>query len=200
MPSFAPYLYFIKQLAPRRTARRVHRRGPGGAAAGGALGRAAGDHGAMGRCAAVEPLEARQLLTVLPAGFAETQVGTSDFVSPTAMTLAPDGRIFVAEQAGQLRVIKNGTILPTPFLTVSTDTENERGLVGVEVDPNFATNHFVYVTYIATEPDFHLRLSRFTANGDVAAAGSETILYETVPMRTSFHIGGAIHFGPDGKL
>ena len=84
MPSFAPYLYFIKQLAPRRTARRVHRRGPGGAAAGGALGRAAGDHGAMGRCAAAEPLEARQLLTVLPAGFAETQVGTSDFVSPTA--------------------------------------------------------------------------------------------------------------------
>ena len=154
----------------------------------------------QGHGAPVELLESRQLLTVLPSGFAEAQVGTSDLVSPTAMTLAPDGRVFVAEQAGELLVIKNGQILPTPFLTVQTDATNERGLVGVELDPNFATNGYVYVTYVATQPDFHLRLSRYTANGDVAAAGSETILYETGPMRTSIHLGGAIHFGPDGKL
>jgi glucose/arabinose dehydrogenase len=148
----------------------------------------------------VEPLEARQLLTTLPAGFAEAQIATSSFVSPTAMALVPDGRIFVAEQAGQLLVIKNGQILSTPFLTVQTDTLNERGLVGVELDPNFATNHYVYISYIATTPEDHLRLSRFVANGDVAQAGSETILYETEPLRSSFHNGGAIHFGPDGKI
>src|SRR5687768_14114420 len=56
----------------------------------------------------------------LPAGFAETQVATG-LAAPTAMTFAPDGRLFVAEQGGRLRVIKNGTLLATPFLTVNVN-------------------------------------------------------------------------------
>jgi glucose/arabinose dehydrogenase len=153
--------------------------------------------------AAVEPLEQRQMFTALPAGFAETGISVGNFASPTSMALAPDGRAFIAEQAGQLKVIKNGQLLAEPFLTVSTTTENERGLVGVEVDPNFATNSYVYVTYIATavgRPEPFMRLSRFTAAGDVAAAGSETVLYETGAMASSYHNGGAIHFGTDGKI
>jgi glucose/arabinose dehydrogenase len=57
------------------------------------------------------------------------------------MALAPDGRIFVCEQGGNLRVIKNGTLLPTPFLTVTVDSSGERGLLGVAFDPNFLSNH-----------------------------------------------------------
>src|SRR6185436_8176465 len=57
----------------------------------------------------------------LPTGFAETQVATG-LAAPTAMTFSPDGRLFVTEQGGRLRVIKNGALLATPFLTVNVDS------------------------------------------------------------------------------
>src|ERR1700687_905454 len=63
----------------------------------------------------------------LPPGFTETSV--SGLTAPTAMELAPDGRLFVCLQGGQLRVIKNGALLATPFLTVTTDSSGERGLL-----------------------------------------------------------------------
>src|SRR6185436_11491732 len=116
---------------------------------------------------AIEALESRVMFAVIPSGFTETQVAAG-FANPTSMTLAPDGRIFVAEQGGALRVVKNGSLLSTPFLQVNVNTQGERGLVGVEVDPNFATNKYVYVFYTATTPVIHNRVSRFTANGDVA--------------------------------
>src|SRR5882672_1729713 len=108
----------------------------------------------------------------LPADFAETQFA-SGFTNPTAMALAPDGRLFVCQQGGQLRVFKNGSLLATPFVSLTVDSNGERGLLGVAFDPNFATNQFVYVYYTATTPATHNRVSRFTAsmaNPDVAAA------------------------------
>src|SRR5436190_13988078 len=75
----------------------------------------------------------------LPTGFNESVVA-SGISSPTAMAFAPDGRLFVCQQGGALRVIKNGTLLSTPFLTVTTDSAGERGLLGVTFDPNFANN------------------------------------------------------------
>src|SRR5262245_57128818 len=66
----------------------------------------------------------------VPAGFTDALVATG-LTNPTAMALAPDGRIFVCEQAGTLRVIKNGALLATPFLTVTVDSSGERGLLGV---------------------------------------------------------------------
>jgi len=51
-----------------------------------------------------------------------------------------------------LRVIKNGALLATPFVTVTVDADGERGLLGVAFDPNFASNSFVYVYYTATTP------------------------------------------------
>src|SRR5688572_10635937 len=101
----------------------------------------------------------------LPAGFTETQI--SGLSNPTAMAIAPDGRIFVCLQGGQLRVIKNGALLPTPFVTVTVNAFLERGLLGIAFDPNFASNQWVYVFYTATSPAIHNRVSRFTANGDV---------------------------------
>ena len=136
----------------------------------------------------------------LPTGFTETQVA-GNLASPTAMAFAPDGRLFVCQQGGQLRVVKNGALLPTPFLTLTVSSSGERGLLGVAFDPNFATNQFVYVYYTATTPAIHNRVSRFTASGDVAAAGSETIILELNNLSTATnHNGGAMHFGEDGKL
>src|SRR5438876_8944344 len=59
---------------------------------------------------------------------------------PTAMALAPDGRIFVSEQGGTLRVIKRGVLLSTPFVTLTVDSSGERGLLGIAFDPHFAQN------------------------------------------------------------
>jgi glucose/arabinose dehydrogenase len=139
--------------------------------------------------------------TLLP-GFAETQYGANVGASPTAMEFSPDGRLFVCLQTGQLRVIDNtGTLLATPFVTVTTTPSGERGLLGIAFDPNFATNQFVYVYYTVPTAPIHNRISRFTANGNVAVAGSETIILELDNLSTATnHNGGAIHFGPDGKL
>ena len=76
----------------------------------------------------------------VPPGFTDSLVA-SGLTNPTAMALAPDGRIFVCEQGGNLRVIKNGTLLATPFLSVTVDSSGERGLLGVAFDPNFVSNH-----------------------------------------------------------
>ncbi len=134
----------------------------------------------------------------LPTGFTESPIATG-LSSPTAMAIAPDGRIFVCQQGGALRVIKNGALLPTPFVSLPVDSNGERGLLGVAFDPAFATNQFVYVYYTATTPTVHNRVRRFTANGDLAAPGSVDIL-DLEPLVAGNHNGGAIHFGPDGKL
>src|SRR3954452_17539588 len=150
--------------------------------------------------ARVESLETRRLFTELPTGFAQSMVAQG-FDSPTSMVVAPDGRVFVAEQPGRLRVIKDGQLLSRPFVTVDTAQVGERGLVGVELDPNFESNGYVYVYYTAgTSTDN--RVSRFTANGDVAAAGSEKVLFQldVTGFEASIHQGGGLHFGKDGKL
>ena len=135
----------------------------------------------------------------VPTGFTDSLVANG-LTNPTAMALAPDGRIFVCEQGGALRVIKNGVLLPTPFLNLTVDSAGERGLLGVAFDPNFVSNQLVYVYYTVPTPA-HNRVSRFIANGDVAVGGSETILMELPNLSTATnHNAGAIHFGLDGDL
>ena len=138
----------------------------------------------------------------LPPGFTERLV-VGGLTNPTAMAFAPDGRLFVCLQAGQIRVIKDGALLPAPFVTLTVDSVGERGVLGIAFDPAFASNQFVYVYYTATSPEIHNRVSRFTASGDVGAPGSELVLIDlnVEPLSgASNHNGGAIHFGQDGKL
>ena len=135
----------------------------------------------------------------LPEGFTETAI--SGLSNPTAMQIAPDGRIFVCQQGGALRVIKNGVLLPAPFITLSVDPVGERGLLGIAFDPNFTTNNFLYLYYTVPSNPRRNRISRFTANGDVVVPGSEVIIWELDFLTSATnHNGGAIHFGPDGKL
>jgi len=137
----------------------------------------------------------------VPAGFTDS-VLASGLSSPTAMEIAPDGRFFVAEQGGALRVIKNGVLLAAPFLSVSVNSSGERGLLGVAFDPAFASNRYVYVYYTTSTSPIHNRVSRFTASlatPDVAQAG-ETILLDLENLIATNHNGGALHFGVDGKL
>ena len=137
----------------------------------------------------------------LPAGFTEAQFGGNLGGAATAMAFAPDGRLFVCVKTGQLRVIKNGALLAAPFVSLSVDSNGERGLLGVAFDPNFSSNQFVYLYYTTSTSPIHNRISRFTANGDVALANSETVLMDLDNLSSATnHNGGAIHFGSDGKL
>jgi len=97
------------------------------------------------------------------------------FAGLLSVAAAPDGRIFVAQQSGALRVIKNGALLTAPFITLSVSSTGERGLIGVTLDPDFNTNHYLYLYHTTTEGGTHNRITRFTANGDVALAGSASI-------------------------
>jgi glucose/arabinose dehydrogenase len=143
-----------------------------------------------------EPIAA----ATVPPGFTETTIA-SGLANPTAMAVAPDGRIFICQQGGQLRVVKDDVLLPAPLLTVTVSSAGERGLLGVAVDPAFEINQYIYVYYTATTPTVHNRLSRFTANGDVAAPGSEVVLLDLNPLSSATnHNGGAIHFGFDGTI
>lgn len=160
------------------------------------------EHRAGPSSAPIEALESRQLLAVLPAGFAEVRVAT-DLLAPTTMRAAPDGRVFVGQQDGVVRVIKNDQLLPTPFADVGSDTLGERGLLGIEFDPQFASNGWVYMYYTVPAQggaSAHNRVSRFTANGDVAVPGSETVIFELPSLVAEFHNSGAMRFGEDGKL
>ena len=154
----------------------------------------------LGASILVSVLYLSAFAATLPAGFSESTVATG-LSNPTAMTFSPDGRLFVCQQTGQLRVIKNGSLLATPFLTVSVDSSGERGLLGVTFDPYFTTNGFVYIYYTVPTAPIHNRLSRFTANGDVAVAGSEVPILDLNNLSgATNHNGGGIHFGQDGKL
>jgi len=117
------------------------------------------------------------------------------------MAFAPDGRLFVCQQGGSLRVIKNGVLLAAPFLSVTTDSAGERGLLGVTFDPDFANNQWVYIYYTVPGSPPHNRVRRVTANGDVALAGSETTILELNALSSAQnHNGGALHFGADARL
>ncbi len=87
----------------------------------------------------------------LPPGFTIERVA-GGLTGATALTVAPDGRLFVCEQTGTLRVVKEGTLLPVPFVALDVDSHWERGLIGVALDPRFALNGFVYVCYVAPGP------------------------------------------------
>jgi glucose/arabinose dehydrogenase len=139
--------------------------------------------------------------TKVPTGFTDKLVAQIN--NPTSMAIAPDGRIFVAQKGGKIRIVKNSQLLSKPFLTLTTDTSFFRGLLGITFGPNFSTNHYVYVFYTATSPTLHNRVSRFTANGDVAVTGSEKVLLDLPAFpdpNQGTHNGGSLRFGADGKL
>src|SRR3954471_24913656 len=150
--------------------------------------------------AVLQALEARRLLSV-PTGFSDSTL-LSNLDHPTAMAVAPDGRVFVTEQHGWVRVIKNGQLLSSPFVSLPTHINGSQGLLNVAIDPNFASNHYVYAYYTVfpSTSTARNRLSRFTASGDGAVAGSEKVLIETDNLTSTQHPGGAIGFGADGKL
>ncbi len=141
----------------------------------------------------------------LPEGFVVETIA-SQLTGCTALETTVDGRVFLCEQTGAVRIVKNGKLLDEPFVTLQVDKTWERGVIGVTVHPDFPKQPFVYVCYISGDPYPHHRISRFRAEGDVAVPGSEKILLTGDDQRTmggdvpNGHQGGGLHFGADGKL
>jgi glucose/arabinose dehydrogenase len=114
-----------------------------------------------------------------------------------------DGRIFVVEQAGRIRVVRNGTLQTTPFLDITSRvlSGGERGLLSIAFHPDYATNHFFYV-YFTTQTNGDIRIERFTttANPEVADPASSKLILTIPHSSADNHNGGLLSFGPDGML
>jgi glucose/arabinose dehydrogenase len=144
-------------------------------------------------------MEGRELMTALPRGFVRS-VAARGLTEPTGVVAVTDGRLFVLQQTGQIRVIQNGRLLPAPLLQVNTDFTAERGLDGIALDPNFLSNHYIYIYYTVPGNPAHNRVSRFTLSGNTAVPGSEVPLLDLPPLGDTHHNGGSLQFGADGKL
>ncbi|HEU4597671.1 MAG TPA: PQQ-dependent sugar dehydrogenase [Pyrinomonadaceae bacterium] len=125
--------------------------------------------------------------------------------SPVGITHAGDGsgRVFIIQQAGRIRVVKNNALLPTPFLDITARVSccGERGLLGLAFPPDYGLKGYFYVNYTNTAGNTVVsRFQRSAANADVADPASEQIVL-TVAQPFANHNGGHMAFGPqDGQL
>jgi glucose/arabinose dehydrogenase len=137
---------------------------------------------------------------VLDTNFVETEVATLEQDADlTGMAFVPDGtnRLFLIGKEGLIHVVEDGVRRPEPFAVVSPlYIGSECGIVGVAFDPDFVSNHYVYV--FATVSAQEQRIIRFRDEGSVGV--DETVVVSGLPTRGLNHDGGAIGFGPDGKL
>lgn len=136
-------------------------------------------------------------------GYTVTTV-VSGLTQPTDFRFLPDGRILFAEKGGAIKVAdKNGQLQSTPLITLPTDTVWARGLVAVEVDPQYQENGYIYASYVTS--DNYQRLSRLTVTDPTAEVltidpDSEVVLVQGTQPAGNDHHGGGLSFGPDGKL
>jgi len=139
---------------------------------------------------------------VLECGDAPVATGLT---YPILVTHAGDGtgRPFIIEKLGEIRILDNGTLLPTPFLDLSSlvSTCNECGLLGLAFHPDYAANGLFYVSYTRLSDDDSVlaRYSVSAADPDLADPASAEVLLE-VGQPYENHNGGHIAFGADGYL
>ncbi len=140
---------------------------------------------------------------VSDAAFTDSLV-TASVNIPVAVSALPDGRAVVLEKAGAVRLIANGSLVPSAALSLTVCTESERGLLGFAPDPDFGANGFVYVYY--TRPSGSApggcvnRVSRFRMSGNVISRTSEVVLLDNLGSPAGNHNGGDVAVGNDGYL
>ncbi|WP_231645278.1 PQQ-dependent sugar dehydrogenase [Mycolicibacterium mengxianglii] len=138
----------------------------------------------------------------LPAEF-ERVVLVSGLDEPTDIQILTDGRILIAQRNGTVMIYEEhdgtGHLHDVPVISVPTRSDGERGLLGIEVDPEFdETGGWLYLSY--TTADNFDRLSRVQVTGNTAALSSEEVLIQSTQAANNIHHGGEIRFGPDGLL
>jgi glucose/arabinose dehydrogenase len=159
------------------------------------------------------------------SGFSLQRI-TAGLDLPTAIAFHPDGRIFIAQKNGVVRIWQDGSLLASPFVTIGeVNNHRDRGLIGIAIDPEFDSNRFVYLAYTYDSDPADLsgpktaRVVRYTADGNTAIASSRFVLLGTVvgtpsaPACADYaadadciasdsitHTVGGLRFGPDNKL
>jgi len=143
------------------------------------------------------------LLTIpgMPARAADPQPEPEPFLTevafPTNMAFAPDGRLFFTEkETGQVRVVLDGVLRPAPVATFDVTGDAERGLLGIALDPEFATRPWIYVYYSDTASGRNL-LVRFRED---RPADAPQVLLTGLASVSGYHNGGDLVFGDDGML
>ena len=139
----------------------------------------------------------------VPAGFTQRTV-VRGLPGGTDMAFAPDRRLFITLKSGVLRWRRtNGNVATVLNFSRKVNDSGERGLLGVAVDPRFATNRHLYLVYThratGTLP-IHNRLVRVTLRNGRLAPGSERLLFRFNGQGATNHVGGSVHVGRDGKL
>jgi glucose/arabinose dehydrogenase len=132
------------------------------------------------------------------SGFSD-DLFVDELSEPTCIAWAPDGsnRLFVSLKSKGIAVVENGQLRDTLFATFSSlYTASECGVLGLAFDPNYASNHFVYV--FVTVSGSEQQIIRFTDQANVGT--QRTKIIENLPTAGANHDGGALGFGPDGKL
>lgn len=125
----------------------------------------------------------------------------------TSFVFVPDGRIFCAElKGGKVRVIENFQLLQEPLIELDVyyrikegGINDERGLLGITIDPDFESNHYVYLhwTYLDSDNKTYKRVARFVESHNKLT--NMTIILDKIPA-DEWHNGGPLEFGYDGKL
>jgi glucose/arabinose dehydrogenase len=123
--------------------------------------------------------------------------------NPVYLTAAPNDqqRLFVVEQVGRIRIIRNGQLVATPFLDIRSKVVagGEQGLFSMAFHPNYATNGWFFVNYTDTNGDTQVERYSVSSNADVAdPASAHQAIFVDQPFGN--HNGGQLQFGPDGNL
>lgn len=142
----------------------------------------------------------------LPAGFEDKQVARLSRTTGIAFT--PDGRLLITQQTGQVRVVKQDTLVPQAALDLGKSGTNvvctsyERGLLGIAVDPEFARTSFVYLFYTSCVAGRAAtnRVVRYTMVGDAFDSSSQFVLLDNIEGTGNYHQAGGMQFGADGYL
>lgn len=133
-----------------------------------------------------------------PSGGLQLQSVLGVLQFPVGLVQAPDGRIFYSELlTGAIRIINPGwQLASSPCVSLSVSATGEQGLLGLTLDPNFSSNHYLYVYYTVPGETMN-RVVRYTESGGVCT--NQTAILDNLPVNGT-HNGGIIQFGPDGKL
>ncbi|WBB55102.1 ThuA domain-containing protein [Verrucosispora sp. WMMD573] len=125
----------------------------------------------------------------------------SNTSNPMELDIAPDGRVFYIERDGRVQIVKPDTGNTVTAIDLDVFTGNEDGLIGIRLDPDFATNNWVYLYYAPNDGVARNVLSRFTVSGDsIDAASEEVVLQVDTQRNTCCHAGGTMTFDSAGNL
>jgi glucose/arabinose dehydrogenase len=161
-----------------------------------------GLHAEPQNTATIKPCDTKE---ILPLPSIKLEIAAHGLKNPVHITHAGDGsrRLFITEQAGVVRILKNGKPLPTPFLDIREKVKSggAMGLLSIAFHPEFKENGRFFVNYTSSSGGLHTVISEFQVsnNPDVADTKSERIIL-TVDQPFTNHNGGQIAFGPDGYL